>query len=167
MAVIGALVALMAIKLAIFPVPDAAKPIDGVVFVHVNTVPGTVPLKVTGAVGAPAHTAWLAGWFTFGVGLTVMVKVIDGPTQLVPPLVKVGVTVIVATTGALVALIAVNDNISPVPAAAKPMEAVLLVQLYVTVPPVFGLLKLTVAVGEPLHTTWLATAFIVGVGLTV
>ena len=149
----GALVALSAVKLAILPVPLAARPMDVLLFVHVNTVPTTVPLKVTGAVGDPAHTAWLTGWFTFGVGLTVIVNVIGVPEQLVPPFVNTGVTVIVATTGTLVALIAVNDNISPVPAAPKPMEAVLLVQLYVTVPPVFGLLKLTVAVGEPLHTT--------------
>ena len=125
----GALVALSAVKLAILPVPLAARPMDVLLFVHVNTVPATVPLKVTGAVATPAHTTWLAGWFTFGVGLTVMVKVIDGPVQLVPPLLKVGVTVIVATTGALVALVAVNDRILPVPDAPNPIEGVLLVKL--------------------------------------
>lgn len=161
------MVTLIVVKLAILPVPDAASPIEGVLFVQVNTVPGNVPLNVTGAVGDPTHTAWSAGWFTLGVGFTVMVKLIGVPTQLVPILVNVGVTVIVAVTGALVTFVAINDRISSTPDAPNPMDGVLLVQVYVTMPPVFGLLKFTVAVGEPLHTTWLATAFIVGVGLTV
>ena len=96
-----------------------------------------------------------------------MVNVIGAPVQLVPPLVNTGVTVIVAVTGKLVALVAINEDILPVPAAAKPMDGVLFVQLYVMVPPVLGLVKTTVAVGDPLHTTWLATAFTTGVGLTV
>ena len=116
-------------KLPILPVPLAANPIEVLLLVHVNTVPATVPLNVTGAVAAPAHTAWLAGWFTFGVGFTVMVKVMDGPTQLVPPLVNVGATVMVAVTGALVALVAVNDRILPEPDAPKPMVVLLFVQL--------------------------------------
>lgn len=74
-------------KLAILPVPDAAKPIDGVLFVQVNTVPATAPVKFTGAVGVLAHTAWLAGWFTVGVGLTVIVNVTGKLTQVTPPLV--------------------------------------------------------------------------------
>ena len=129
MAATGTLVALIAVKLAILPVPLAARPIDGVVFVQVNTVPATVPVKLTGAVEAAAHTAWLAGWFTFGVGLTVMVKVLDEPTQLLPPLVNVGVTVIVAVTGTLLTLVAVNDRILPVPDATNPIDGVLFVQL--------------------------------------
>ena len=47
------------------------------------------------------------------------------------------------------------------------MLVLLFVQLYTIVPPVAGLLKLTVAVGELLHTTWLATALTVTVGFTV
>ena len=35
------------------------------------------------------------------------------------------------------------------------------------VPPVAGLLKTIAAVDEPLHNTWLATAFTVAIGLTV
>ena len=60
-AVTGRVVALIAVKLAILPVPLAARPIDVLLLVHVNTVPGTVPLKFTGAVEAPAQTDWLAG----------------------------------------------------------------------------------------------------------
>ena len=46
-----------------------------------------------------------------------------------PPFVNEGVTVTVATTGALVALVAVKLAILPVPQAARPMEGSLLVQL--------------------------------------
>ena len=58
-----------------------------------------------------------------------MVKVFDAPGQLTPPLVYVGVTVIVAVTGALVVLVAVKLGILPVPAAASPIDVVLLVQV--------------------------------------
>lgn len=86
-AITGALLAFSAVKLAILPVPLAANPIDGVLLVHVNTVPGTVPVKFTGAVAVLAHTVWFAGWFTVGVGFTVMVKVTGKLTQVTPPLV--------------------------------------------------------------------------------
>ena len=116
---------------------------------------------------APLHTTWFATAFTVAVGLTVMVNVMGVPTQLVPPFVYVGVTVIVAVTGALVAFVAVKLAILPVPLAANPMLVVLFVQLYTIVPPVVGLLKVTAVVDAPLHTTWLATAVTVAVGLTV
>lgn len=72
-----------------------------------------------------------------------------------------------ATTGAVVVLIALNDNISPVPAAGKPIDGVLLIQLYTITPPLTGVVKLILAVGLLLHTTWLATGFTTGGGLTV
>ena len=52
----GAVPVLMAVKLAILPLPLAARPMDGVLFVQLNVVPATEPVKVTGAVGAPLHT---------------------------------------------------------------------------------------------------------------
>ena len=52
----GAFVALVAVKLPILPVPVAARPMLGVLLVQLYTVPGTVPLKLTAAVGAPLHT---------------------------------------------------------------------------------------------------------------
>ena len=58
-----------------------------------------------------------------------MVNVLDVPAQLTPPLVKVGVTVIVAVTDALVALVAVNEAILPAPLAAKPIDGAVFVQL--------------------------------------
>ena len=58
-----------------------------------------------------------------------MVKLLAAPEQLVPPLVKVGVTVMVATTGAVVVLRAAKDAISPLPADAKPMLVVVFVHV--------------------------------------
>ena len=63
------------------------------------------------------------------MGFTVIVKVFVGPVQLVPALVNVGVTTIVATTGAVVVLTAVKEAMSPVPDANRPMDVVVLVQL--------------------------------------
>ena len=107
----------------------------------------------------------MATAFTLGIGLTVIVKVIGVPVQVVPALVYEGVTVIVATTGALLAFVAVKDAILPDPAAARPMVGVLLVQLYIV--PATAPLKLMAAVEAPLHNSWLLTALTVAVGLTV
>ena len=89
--------------------------------------PVLVVAKVT-VVGEPLQTNWSAGWLTCPVGFTVMVKVVEGPLQLPPALVKVGVTTMVATTGADPVLTAVNEAMLPVPEAAKPMLVVELVQ---------------------------------------
>jgi len=59
----------------------------------------------------------------------VIVNVLDVPTQLTPAFVKVGVIVMVAVTGVLVALDATKEAILPEPLAAKPIEGVLLTQL--------------------------------------
>ena len=71
--------------------------------------------------------------------------------------------------GAVVALVAVKAGILPVPLAASPMAVLLLVQVKLTDPvgPVVGLVKLTGAVSEPLHTVWFVTGLTIGVGLTV
>ena len=84
-----------------------------------------------------------------------IVNVLDVPVQLTEPLVNVGVTVMVATTGAVPAFIAVNEGIvvtSPPLFAARPMEGVSFVQVYVTVPPERIVLKVTKAVAVLLHT---------------
>lgn len=86
-AITGTLVAFSAVKLGMSPVPDAANPIDGALLVQLYTVPATAPVKFTGAVGVLAHTVWLAGWFTVGVGFTVIVNVTGKLTQVTPPLV--------------------------------------------------------------------------------
>lgn len=85
-AITGIFDAFSAVKPGILPVPDAAKPIDGLLFVQLYTVPATAPVNVTGAVGVLAHTTWLAGWLTVGVGFTVIVNVTGKLTQVTPPL---------------------------------------------------------------------------------
>ncbi len=57
-----------------------------------------------------------------------MLKFLDGPGQLVPPLLNTGVTVIVAVIGDVLVFVAVNE-IFPLPDAGKPIPVLLLVQL--------------------------------------
>ena len=87
MAVTGTLLAFVAVNDAILPVPPPARPIDGVLFVQVYTVPVTAPAKFTAAVDVLLHTTWLAGWATSGVGFTVIVNEVDVPVQVTPALV--------------------------------------------------------------------------------
>ena len=79
-----------------------------------------------------------------------MVNATGKPVHVVPPKVKAGVTVIVATTGALVLLMAVKAAILPEPEAARPIDGVLFVQLNTV--PATGLLNSTGVVGLLLHT---------------
>jgi len=124
-AITTALVVLIAVKDGISPAPLPANPIEVLLLLHVTVVPLTVPVKFITLVAAPLHIVWLAGTAIFGVGFTVIVKLCAVPGQLFAK----GVMVIVAVTGALVTLIAVKDGISPVPLAAKPIEALSFVQL--------------------------------------
>ena len=126
------MVALVPVKLAISPVPEAARPIDGKLFDQLYTTFGLTPpepLKYTVVVGAPLHTVWFTTGSTLNVGFTVMLKLVVVPVQLAPPLVNTGDTVMVAVTGAVVAFVAVKPAILPEPFAANPMDVVLLVQL--------------------------------------
>ena len=129
--------------------------------------PVLVVAKVTAVVEAPLHKTSLEGWLTCPVGLTVMVNVFVGPVQLTPPLVNVGVTTMVAITGQVPLLTAVNEAMFPVPEAARPMLVVLLVQAYVVVPPVLVVSYVTVVVEPALQTTWLAGWFTWPSGFTV
>ena len=86
-AVTGAVVAFVAVKLAILPVPLAASPMPGVLFVQLYVVPATDPLNVTAVVALLLHTVWLATAFTDGVGFTVYVNVFGVPVHVTPPLV--------------------------------------------------------------------------------
>jgi hypothetical protein len=70
---------------------------------------------------APLHFTWLATAFTVGVGLTVTVAVVFGPTQ-VP---DVGVITNVTVTGAVVVLVSVPLML-PLPLAAMPVAAAVL-----------------------------------------
>jgi hypothetical protein len=116
--------------------------------------------KFTAAVAVLLHTTWLATGFTTGVGFTVIVKVIVGPGQ---PL-AIGVTVIVATSGALVLLVAMKLGMSPLPAGARPMAGLSFVQLNTV--PATGPVKCISDVAEPLQSTWFGCWLAVGVGFT-
>lgn len=148
-AVIGVLVKLIAVKDKISPVPLATRPMEGSLLVQLKLLPLTAPVKLTVVVEAPLQTNWLAGSTTSGVGFTVMVKLCEAPGQ---PFAE-GVTVIVAVTGALVRLIALNAGIFPAPPAAKPIEVLSFVQvkLVVLTEPV----KFTAFVVDALHKDWL------------
>ena len=115
---------------------------------------------------APLHTVWLTT-FTVGVGLTVMVKVIGVPGQVMPALVYFGVTVMLATMGAFEVLVAVKAGRFPEPEPGSPMLGSLLVQSNEMDPPEVGETKFTAVVNPPSQTTWLATAFTEAVGLTI
>ena len=86
-------------------------------------------MKFTVALIAWWQSTWLASAFTVGMGFTMTWNEAGLPVQVNPVLVKAGVVVMVAVTGALVVLVAVNDEIFPVPAAARPMEVLELTQL--------------------------------------
>ena len=161
----GAVPVLRAVKAAILPVPLAARPIPGVLFVQLKTVPATAPENAMAAVAVPLHRTWLDTAATVGVGFTVIVKVRVPSGQVTPLFVKLAETVIVATTGEEPVLTAVKEPMLPVPLAPRPMLGLLFVQVN-TVPgtaPVSG----TAVVVELLQTTWLAGWSIVGVGFTV
>jgi hypothetical protein len=168
-AVTGAVVVFVAVNTGRFPTPLAAKPIDGVLFVQLYTIvpPVAVLAKVTAVVAVALQSTLLATAVTVAVGFTVMVKMEAVPVQLTPPLVYVGVTVMVSTTGAVPVLMAVKDAMSPVPLAAKPIEVFLFIQLYTIVPPVLGLAKVIAAIVAASQTTLLATAVTVALGFTV
>ncbi len=82
-----------------------------------------------------------------------IVKLRGVPLQPTDPFVNLGVTVIVAVTGAVPVLTAANEAISPTPLPPRPIEVVLFVQLYTIVPPVAVDPKDTAVVASPLHTT--------------
>jgi hypothetical protein len=75
-----------------------------------------------------------------------MVNVSGVPAVDTPPFVYVGVTVIVATTGAVPVFTALKLVMLPEPLAARPILVVLFVHAYVVVPPVLLVVKFTAAV---------------------
>jgi hypothetical protein len=80
-AVLGKLPVLTAVKAGIFPVPLAANPIDGSLFIQLKVAAFTALLNVIVFVDAPWHNTWFAGCITLGVGLTVIVNVCGKPGQ--------------------------------------------------------------------------------------
>ena len=55
-AVTGAVPVLVAVNVPMLPLPEAARPIDVVVFVHAYVVPVTEPVKFTAVVVAPLQS---------------------------------------------------------------------------------------------------------------
>ena len=80
-----------------------------------------------------------------------MVKVLAAPLQLTLPLVKEGVTVMVAVSGAVPAFTAAKVPILPFPVAANPIEVLLFVQVYETDPAVLDDVKSILGVFVPLQ----------------
>jgi hypothetical protein len=122
------------------------------------------PARVIAPVLVPLHKVRLFTAFAVGVGLAVMLNVWVDPEQLRPPNVNTGVTVILDTFAVVPELATLNEDILPLPLAARPIDVLLLAQLK-TVPIVVPL-KLTTAVAAPLHKTWLDTGFTFGTGFT-
>ena len=128
-AVVGFTKSFAVVNDGIFPSPLAARPIAVLLFVQLKVVPATAPLNGIAADAVLPQNTWLVTAFTVAVGFTVMVNDNGVPTQLTPALVKVGVTVIVAVTAVVPILTAVNENMFPLPLAARPMDGVLFTQL--------------------------------------
>jgi len=70
-----------------FPAPFAARPILGLEFIQLKTVPTTDVVKLTAA-GKPSHTVMSDGSATSGCGLTTIVNCCATPSQVIPLLVN-------------------------------------------------------------------------------
>ena len=124
-AVVTAAPLVVATNEGISPVPLAANPIAVLLLLQLYTVPATAPLKLMAVVLLLLHKVWSTGCATLGIGLTVIVKVLDGAVQ---PF-EEGVTVIVAIACDTPLLDAWNDAILPVPLAGKPITGAVFVQV--------------------------------------
>lgn len=160
-AVIGTRPVLTGVKEAIFPLPLAARPIEGLLFVQVKLVPATGLEKLMIPVGTLLQTTWSAGGTTLGVAYTTIEKVVELPGQ-VP---FKGVTTIVAITGALVVLFAVNDGILPLPLVGRPIDGSSFVHTKEV--PLSEPVNVIGNVVDPLHNNWLLGCTTVGEGFTV
>ena len=96
-----------------------------------------------------------------GVGLIAIVKLLELPAH---PF-AAELTVITELIGMAEELVAINEAISPIPKAGKPIAVFVLVHEK-TVPGTDPV-KLIGAIIEPLHTFWLADGETSGAGLTV
>ena len=88
-----------------------------------------VVVKLTADTGVLLHNTWSPGLTTCPVGFTVIVNVLAAPSHVTEPFVKCGVTTIVAITGKVPLLVAVNVDMSPVPPDPRPIMVVLLVHV--------------------------------------
>jgi hypothetical protein len=116
--VIAEAVVLVAVKEGVSPVPLAdPKPTAVLLFVHAYVAPDGVDEKAEAATVAPLHGVRLVRLPIVGVGLIVILNVLDAPGQ---PF-NVGVTVTVPTMSTPVAFAgAVYAVMDPVPLTANP-----------------------------------------------
>ena len=118
-AITGVVPELTAVKAGISPVPLLLNPMVELVFDHEYSV--AVPWKLIILVKFPLHIIWFEACNTVGLGLTVIVNVLEIPGQFVFPFKNCGVTVIVDTIGAEVLLMVVNAMF-PVLLEFNPMD---------------------------------------------
>ena len=123
--------------------------------------------KLTWVVFCPLHNTCGFTALTCAVGFTVIVKTFVEPMHALAPLVKVGVTVMVATTGVVPVLRAVKAAMLPVPEAPSPMDGLSLVHAYVVVPPVLLVVNTVAEAVPPLQAVMLAGWVTWADGLTV
>ena len=88
------------------------------------------------------HKIWFEISTTSAVGLTVIINISDGPSQLIPLFVYVGVTVMFATIDANEVFTDANEGIFPSPLAANPIFVLSFVHEYVATPSVFCVSKI-------------------------
>ena len=157
-AITGAVVKFIPVKAGIFPVPDAASPISGWLFVQ--EIVAKTPVKAIEFERAPLQITLLAGILTEAVGFIVMINDEGVPVQ---PFAE-GVTVIVANIGTFELFVARNEGIFPDPFAGKPIAVLLFDQVKVV--PATGPLKATTGLVAPLQYSSSASAFTVGLALT-
>jgi hypothetical protein len=163
---IGAAPVLVPTKEGMEPLPLAPNPMAVLLFVHSNVAPVTADEKVMTPELEPLQIVRSCGTTALGIGLTVMVNVFEAPAQACPPFEfkYFGITVIVATKGALVVLVVTNDRISPLPLGANPIPVLSFVQLNVV--PVTEPVNEMIPVASPLHFTNETGWLTVGIGLT-
>lgn len=127
--VTGALVVFVSVPL-ISPLPTPGIPVTVARLSRVQSklMPGTFPVNRMGLIAVSEQTVCNAGLAVpVGTGLTEMVNLSSVPGQAGCKG-DTAVTVMIAVSVLLPALIAVNDGIFPVPLAARPMDGLLLVQ---------------------------------------
>lgn len=147
------------------PEPEAPRPIEVLVLVHAYVTPfAMLEVKLNAAL-LPWQKLPEAGAFMTGFGFTVNWVLTGAPGQACPLVVRDGVAEIVPEIGAVPLLVAVNTGMFPLPEAAKPMEAFVLV--HVNTEPAGVAVKFTPVLLLVAQRIWGVNAVATGVGSTV
>ena len=153
----------------ILPTPLPGIPVTVAVLslLQLYVVPLTVPDITIVVIGVPVHTVCDAGAaVAVGTGLTTTVAVMDGPVQVTPPLVKLGVMVKVTVMGADVVLVSV-PVMFPAPLAAIPVTVTVLFLVQVKVVPTTLPDNMIGVMATPEQAAWFAgVATALGIGFT-